>query len=329
MASMEKVNIMIHRGDEMNIYVGVDVSKGNLDIQLVDEYFTVTNDNKGIKNFIQQLRAKQKQGFNIVAVVFEASGGYERLLLKSLLQAKYPYRLAHANHVRNFAKATGRLAKTDKLDAELIRDYAQYLKITAEARIYSEITEEIKSLIKRREQLIDDRTRENNRLETCHPKLRQSLESHIRWLNKSIKEIEKALEELSKHEDVKEDYDILMSTPSVGFVMASALLGYLPELGKMEHKSLSALVGVAPYNHDSGKHIGQRYIKGGRKDIRNYLYLAALSSLRWNKEFKIFYDKLRAKGKPAKVALTALMRKLLIVLNSLMKKRVPWQERIC
>lgn len=326
----KNVNATIRPGREkMSIYVGVDVSKSLLDVYVDNSYFQYSNTNEGIKKFIKELNRGLGEGQTIKLIVCEASGGYERPMIKLLAENKLPTHVAHANHVRSFAKAKGLLAKTDKIDAKLIRDYAKVLEIQPDSFQLSEVAEEIRELMKRREQLQQDKIREMNRLDKCHGKNKHSIESHIKWLTDAIKGIDDKLKTLSNHAAVKMTYGLLMSLPSIGLIIASALIGYLPELGRLCCKKLSALVGVAPYNHDSGRHTGKRFIQGGRKALRSYLYMAALSSLRWNKDLKIFYDRLVAKGKPAKVALTAVMRKMLSMIASVMARQTPWQENFC
>lgn len=313
----------------MNYYVGIDVSKPLLDVYWNNHYQQVSNDAEGLKSLLTMLNDIEKSGHRVALVACEASGGYEQLLVKTLHRASYPIHVAHANKVRAFAKAKGWLAKTDKIDAEVISLYAQVMEVLPDSYELTQCQELIKEVVKRREELCDTRAREKNRLDkVSNPKIKKSIKAHIKWLDKSIDELTSELERLSEDSEVKYKMELLTSVPSIGLVTASYILAYLPELGALSNKEVSALVGVAPYARDSGSSKGKRFIQGGRQRVRNCIFMSALSSLRWNPQLRAAYDRLVARGKPAKLALTAIMRKLVIMLNSIMKRKTPWLKQI-
>jgi len=311
----------------MAVYVGVDISKHTLDVQMGDAYFQTENTAKGLQGLVRVLKRLIKEGKELGAVVCEASGGYERDLMLTMRKAGFPTHLANAKRVRAFAKSKGYLAKTDKIDAKLISEYGEVMKVQGDEHLLSAEQEQLGRLIKRREQLAKDLQRDRNHLEHCtDTAIKRSLEAHIRWLDKEMGNIEKAIEKQPRTTEMQETHALLTSVPGVGRLTAWHLEAFLPELGRCSHKSLAALVGVAPFNHDSGKHKGERFIQGGRALVRRMLYMAALSAARCNKDMKTFYERLRAAGKPIKVALIAVLRKLLSILNSVVQRGSPWQE---
>ena len=236
--------------------------------------------------------------------------------------------VAHANKVRSFAKSKGILAKTDKLDSSVLSDHGLLMNVGPDKQLLTENTEKIRLLLGRREQLMNDRQRESNRLDKLdNDVIKASVESHIKCLSDEIKTIDQQMDECAQTADVKPKHDLLISIPSVGPLVANYLIANLPELGLLNHKRIAALVGVAPYNRDSGSFSGKRFIQGGRRALRRILYMSAISSVRFNPDMKIFYKRLRAAGKPAKVALIAVIRKLLSVINSVVKRQTPWQEK--
>ena len=313
----------------MTSYVGVDVSKHTLDVQLGETWLQVENTEQGLRKLIKRLKQFIAQGHVLEAVVCEASGGYERKLILAVQQAGYPVHLANARKVRNFAKCKGYRAKTDKCDARLIQEYATAMQVKDNQRPLSIEQEQLACLLKRREQLCKDQRRESNHLEHCtDPILKRSLKAHLKWLDQAIAEIEQAIAEQPRPPEMQSLHALLTSVPGVGDLTAWHLIAFLPELGQCEHKILAALVGVAPFNHDSGKHKGKRFIEGGRALVRRTLYMAALACTRWNQDLKTFYTRLRAAGKPAKVALIAVLRKLIVVLNSVVRRQSPWQGNL-
>jgi transposase len=309
----------------MEIYIGVDVGKFNLDICYLNENLQVTNDSNGIANLIKNLKKNIPSGDNIF-VVCEATGGYEQLLTRTLLQHTISFHIAHPNKVRAFAKTKGILAKTDKIDAIILRDYGALMHPQPSKNLSSESVDTIRSLMKRRDQLLNDQRREQARLDKLtSDDIRSSIQSHINWITKEINNIDVKIDVASEAGEIKQQVELLTSVPAVGNFTALMLIAYLPELGNINGAEISALVGVAPFNKDSGRYKGKRFIQGGRSTIRKSLYMSALSSVRWNPDMKNFYTRLRQAGKPAKVALVAVMRKLLILLNNIMKRQTPWE----
>jgi transposase len=314
----------------MKHYVGVDVSKKKLDIFLNGKDIFVENNSSGLAILISKLNELIKDGSEIGLVLCEASGGYERLLIETLYTEGFPVHMAHANKIRAFAKAKGLLAKTDKIDAHVISEYGRVLLPMPDKKLLSASAEILGELLKRREQLLDQRQGEKNRLDKERlPAVIESIKSHIKWLDDEIKRIDKQIEEQQCQEDFKEQIDLLASVPGIGRLTASYLISFLPELGKVNHKQIAALVGVAPFNRDSGTLRGKRFILGGRAVIRKILYMATLASIRCRYgDMRVFYQHLKNKGKPGKVAVVATMRKLLLVLNSIMCRQTPWQQKI-
>ena len=221
-------------------------------------------------------------------------------------EANLPVHVAHANKVRHFAKSKGLLAKTDKIDAQILSEYGVLLKPEADELLLNKSTEKIGKVLKRRDQLISDRKRDQTRLDKeLDEDVKQSINDHIGWLDKEIKKQDAVLKELSQAEEVKQNYELLTSIPSIGWISACYLLSCLPEVGKLSSKALSSLVGVAPYNNDSGKGQGRRRIQGGRSHLREVLYMVSMSAIRCNGDLRAFYKRLKEeKGKPAYYRLT-------------------------
>lgn len=317
----------------MELFVGIDVAKAQLDIHIgsiEQANLKLENSKLGIENLIKTLQDLQRKGHIISLVICEATGGYEKLLSLMLRAVGLPIHVAHPNKVRNFAKAVGKFAKTDKIDAKILSEFAQVFKPDADSVALTPELETLQTLFLRRQQLLDERIRETNRLDKNLLKvLRKSIEKHVKWLQVEIKTVEKLIEEhLTSNESIKKSVELLESVPGVGALTAISLLTRLPELGKIEDKKLAALVGVAPLNRDSGKTTGKRYTKGGRNSVRKSLYMAAVASVRFNPDMQIFYKRLRKNGKEAKVALTAVARKLAILLNHVARRQTPWEDRI-
>lgn len=309
----------------MKYYIGVDISKNRLDVDWLGEATYFKNDTPGISNLVEQLQLLAQEE-KLAVVLCEASGGYEQTLVKCCRQAKLPIHVVHANRIRYFARSQGIKAKTDKIDAKMISAYGAERKPQEDTFLLSENAEKIRTFLKRREQLLADKKRETNRLDKIDDlDIKALINAHIEWLNKSIKELESILSELQKAEDVSEAIKLLTSVPGVGNLLACYLLTYLPELGQLSHKAIAALVGVAPFNQDSGQYKGKRFIQGGRSVLRQMLYMAAMTSIKWNPDLKVFYKRLRDAGKPGKKALVAVMRKLLSIINSVVIRQTPWQ----
>ena len=313
----------------MKSYIGIDISKSNLDVDLLGKAKQYCNSSVGIKNFINALKSHFKKSIDSVIIIVEASGGYEQCLVKACHAKGVAIHVAHANKVRAFAKSKGLLAKTDLLDATLLSQYGSVMQCHGDEVLLSKNAEKIKLLLGRREQLMADRQRERNRLDKLHDKdIKSSVDEHIKWFDKAIKGIDKELTKFSQAEDMKTTYTLLTSIPGIGALVANYLIANLPKLGKLDHKSISALVGVAPYNRDSGTLHGKRFIQGGRGQLRCILYMAAISAIQFNNDMKSFYQRLKSSGKPTKVVLVAVIRKLLTVINSVMKRQTPWIEKL-
>jgi transposase len=307
-------------------YVGVDVSKATLDVAIlpIGEHFVVPNDEAGIDELLGKLLAEVSDAL----VVLEASGGFERPLAAALAASSAGIALFVVNprQARDFAKATGRLAKTDRLDAFVLAHFAEAIRPTPRAIPDAE-AREFQEILARRRQIIRMMSAEKNRLGASTSKaVRGRIEAHIRWLEKELSRTDGDLDEtIENSPTLKENEALLRSVPGVGPVLCRTLLAELPELGSLSARELSALVGVAPLNRDSGTLRGRRTVWGGRARVREALYMGALIASRFNPAIKEFYERLVSGGKPKKVALVACMRKLLVVLNAVMRERTPWR----
>lgn len=311
----------------MALYIGIDVGKFELTVFFNQKSFTLDNQPQSICEFCSFIHKQQLEMQQPILSVCEATGGYERLLISILSKQQLKVHLAQANKVRAFAKSKGILAKTDKIDAQVISEYAQAMHLQPNRHFQSPLTEKLGDLFKRREQLIADRSRESVRLEKpAYHSNKLSIDSHIHWLNQEIKRLDSQMDQIAKDEQLQQKITLLESVPSVGRLTAISLVSFLPELGQLNHKCLSALVGIAPLNKDSGLYRGRRFIQGGRKLVRRSLYMAAISAIRHNADLSAFYNRLKQSGKPSKLALVAVMRKLLTILNSIMARQTPWQQ---
>lgn len=304
-------------------YIGIDVSKATVDVYIRPDGFsyTVENEEKSLKNWIKTLKK-----IKVDLIVLEATGGYERKAVHLLLAAGYRVAVVNPRQVRDFAKSTGRLAKTDGIDARMLAHYAEAIKPEQRASI-DEDQERLQRIVSRRSQVIDMLTAEKNRAKFSEGQILKRIKAHIQWLQTELKAIDQELkDEIKNHPDLKEKDEILQSTPGVGPITSCVLLAALPELGTVNRKEIAALVGVAPYNRDSGMMKGQRTVWGGRRKVRAALYMSTLTATRWNPKIKAFYERLREAGKTAKEALTACARKLLTILNVMMKTQTRWQS---
>ena len=305
------------------IFWGIDVSKTALDLARwgKQEVIRYENDAAGIAAMVAVLSSKTA----VTLIVVEASGGFEQTMVTELAAVSLPIVVVNPTRVRNFARAKGQLAKTDKIDARMIADFAQAIR--PEVRpLGTEEQQLIKALVTRRRQLIDMQTAEKNRRTSINPELLPRLEKHLDWLETELAEIEEDLNEwIDQNAQWREKRVSLESVPSVGKVTSFTLLAELPELGTLSRQKIAALVGLAPFNRDSGRFRGRRHIFGGRSDVRSVLYMATLSGIRYNPVLKAFYDRLMAKGKLPKVAITACMRKLLTILNAIVRDGSAWQ----
>ena len=303
---------------------GIDVAKDRLDVVLrpSGEYLEATNDKRGIGSVLRRLRRE-----DVALVVLEATGGMERPAAAALAAAGVPVAVVNPRQVRDFAKATGRLAKTDRIDAVVLAHFAEAVR--PESRpLADEHARELAAVLLRRRQILAMATAEANRARTAPKAVKRRIETHLRWLRKELERVNGELERAVKQSLVwKERAELLMSVPGVGPTLSATLLAELPELEHLDRRRLAALVGVAPLNRDSGTLRGIRTVWGGRSGVRTTLYMATLSATRYNPAIREFYGRLVASGKPKKVALTACMRKLLTILAAVLRNRTPWQPR--
>lgn len=304
-------------------YMGIDVGKTWLDVAVWgnDYVMHVKNDTQGIEEIIAWVMEEKPQLISI-----EASGGYEQLVVQAMLENSLPVAVVNPTRVRALARATGKLAKTDAIDARLIAEYAY--KIQPEALTPKEAQEiRLKALVTRREQLVSMRTAEQNRLGTVHNSMRKDIQEHIEWMNERIEALEAEIKELvDSLPEWREQVERLDSIPGVGIITAVTVLAEMPELGQMNRQKITALGGLAPFNQDSGQKRGKRRIFGGRKEIRRVLYMACLSATKCNPVIQFMYNRLMSKGKVFKVAMTACMRKMLTIMNAMTRDRVNWRS---
>lgn len=301
--------------------IGIDVSKAQLDVAArpSGEHWSTPNDEPGIAALVQRL-----VGLAPSLVVLEATGGLEASLVALLATARLRVAVVNPRQVRDFAKATGRLAKTDALDAAVLAHFAEAVHPEPRALPDAE-AQRLDALLTRRRQLSEMLVAEKNRLTVAQLDVRPSLESHIVWLKAQLKNLDKDLDQAIRQSSVwREKDDLLRSVPGIGRVVSATMLAELPELGTLNRKQIAALAGVAPLNRDSGTLRGKRTIWGGRASVRAALYMGALVASRHNPVLRTFYRRLLAAGKLKKVALTACMRKLLTVLNAMLRDRRAW-----
>lgn len=300
--------------------IGVDIGKHELVIYWNNQFMVIMNNKKDIDKWLGKHRNDVEK---VDLIVYEPTGGYERNLHEALETYKLPYRRVHANHVRAFAKATGVSAKTDKLDAKLLAEFATRMELSPKPIVT--VAPELKALLTRREQLLEMQLQERNRLESSEPLLSKWIEESIKQLSKQLKELEKELNRLIRlTPKIKELLELYTSIPAIGKITALQLIVDLPELLEENEKVLAALVGLAPWNRDSGTRTGRRRTRGGRKRVRGLLYMASVVAIRCNSNMKAFYTKLKQKGKATKVALIAVAHKLLGILRSVAQRRTAW-----
>jgi transposase len=307
------------------VYVGIDVSKATLDVHCLPSgaTFAVANAPAGLDDLVARLRPLAP-----TLIVLEATGGLERAVAAALALATLPVAVVNPRQVRDFAKATGRLAKTDALDAAVLALFAE--RIRPEPRpLPDEAARTFESLLQRRRQLLDMRTAEQNRLGTATAAVRKSLQAHIAWLTKQLVRCDADLGAAVEASPVwRAKDDLLQTIPGVGPVVARTLLAALPELGTLTRQQIAALAGLAPVNRDSGQRRGSRAIAGGRAEVRSLLYMAALSASRFNPALRAFSERLRQAGKRAKVRLVAVARKLLTIANAVLRDGRPWEPAL-
>lgn len=316
-----KTTTNAHSKQQRNI--GIDVGKTYLDIYILelDRHWLIYNAVDDIKALIKTIKR-----FKLSRIVVEATGGYERKVVEALAEAGLPIVVVQPINVRQFAKAQGVLAKTDKIDARVIAQFGAIMQ--PEIRpMSSKKVRHIRDLLARKRQLIESRTQELNRkhkaekgLQATHNRMLKFLDKEIEWVNTRL---EKEVAEVSEWANT---YSLLLSVPGIGDGVAYTLLGELPELGSLSNRQVGALTGLAPYNRDSGSMKGKRRIKGGRAPIRTVLYMAMLSAIQCNPIMKQFYNRLVAEGKHKKVALTACMRKMMTILNAMIRDGKEWQQ---
>lgn len=308
--------------NQARVVVGIDVSKRRLDVALRPggESWQVDNDERGLDGLVQRLAPLGPR-----LIVLEASGGFEVPLVVALAAAGLPVQVVNPRQARDFAKAVGQLAKTDRLDARVLAHFAEAVQPTPRA-LPDAASRELRALVARRRQLQTMLVAEQNRRAGAARRVRPQLDTHIRWLRSALDELDQELERTIRSSPLwREQDDLLRSAKGVGPVLSSTLLADVPELGSLNRKQIAALVGVAPLNRDSGTLRGKRTIWGGRAHVRASLYMAALVASRFNPAIRVFYQRLLAAGKPKKVALTACMHKLLLTLNAMVRTQTRWQ----
>ena len=306
--------------EQHGIYVGIDVAKARVDVAIRPggDRREVCNDQAGIAALVAQM-----QQLNPAALVLEAMGGLELPLVAALAAASLPVVVVNPRQVRDFARATGRLAKTDSLDAAVLAHFAQAVR----PPLRDAETQVLSSLVARRQQVMTMLVAERNRLSSATMAVRPSIEAHIAWLKQQLDDLDQGLRQTLRQSPVwREKDDLRRSVPGSGDQISLTLLAYLPEPGTLNRRQIAALVGVAPFNRDSGTLRGKRTLWGGRARVRTALYLGALVASRFNPVIRDFYQRLLSAGKPKKLALTACMRKLLIILNSMLKYGSSWNH---
>jgi transposase len=307
----------------METFVGVDVAKDKLDVHVrpTGEAFVVARDHKGLTELVERLRVLTPG-----LVLLEATGGFERMAAAALAGAQLPLVVVNPRQIRDFARASGRLAKTDAIDAEVIARFGEAIRPeprpvpTAEAQALDE-------MVGRRRQILEMIVAENARKRaTANKRIVREIERHLTYLQKLLDELDTDMDGAIRSSPAwRETEDLITSVPGVAKRTARTLIAELPELGRLSRRQIASLVGVAPVNRDSGKMRGKRTIKGGRAQVRSALYMAALSAARCNPALKPAYQRLRAAGKPAKLALIAIARRLLVILNAIVRDQTPWR----
>lgn len=306
----------------MSLYfIGIDVSKDQLDVAIrpSEERAQFANHDDGIDQLIQRI-----QPLRPTLIVLEATGSYHRLLLSRLVAGGLPTIAINPRQARDFARAMGRLAKTDAIDADVLAEFGE--KIRPELRsITDEATQQLEAACTRRRQLVGMLTAEKNRLHSSLSSVRSQIKKHIQWLEKHIEELESDLDRQIRSSPAWRDKDdLLRSCKGIGPTTSHTMLACLPELGQLTRHQIAALVGVAPFNQDTGKYRGRRHVQGGRSDVRSVLYMATLAAIRHNPVIRNFHQRLITAGKYKKVAITACMRKLLVILNAMVRHNKPW-----
>jgi len=305
-----------------DVFIGIDVSKEHLDVasrpsKLVERF---GNDASGIAKLVDSVRQLAP-----TLVVLEATGGYE-MNVAAELALVVPTAVINPKQARDFAGAIGRPAKTDALDAELLAHFAEAVRPEARA-LRDEQTQELTDVVHRRRQLVEMIVAETNREKRAQQSVRARIRAHLKWLRKELDRVDEDIDTLIKQSPIwRANEELLRSAKGVGPVLASTLLGRVPELGRLNRKQIASLVGVAPVNRDSGQHRGKRWIRGGRADVRVILYMGTVNAVRTNPSIRAFYQRLLAAGKPKKLAIVAAMRKLLTILNAMMRDKAIYSN---
>jgi transposase len=306
-----------------SLYVGIDIAKETFHVATAPHRFktSLANTPKGHQQLCQTLKDHP-----VALVVLEATGGYERPLAAELLDAGLPVVVVNPRQVRDFAKGMGQWAKTDPIDAQVLATFAQIVKPVRKTHSTPQ-TEELSALVRRRRQLHHLKTQESNRSGTIHhPKVKRSIKKMIRTLDTQIDEIDQLIRHyIDADDDFKNKDRLLQSAPGVGPQTSAMLISNLPEMGKLNRQEIAALAGLAPWDRSSGKQDGKAHIFGGRKEVRSALYMAAFTARRFNPVIRRLADRLTAGGKPYKVVMTACMRKLLIILNTMIRSQTQWR----
>jgi transposase len=306
-----------------NLNVGIDVGKKNLHVCAfeLELKWVVENNTTGIRALVKKLKKLKPD-----LIVLEATGGYEYKCALALKSEGLAVARVNPSWIKSFAKSKGFKAKTDSIDAELIAHFAKLMKPEPRG-VENEDLKALRELVLRRCNLLDSIQTESNRLENTTSKaFTSSVKRQIEWMEKEVKDIEKLITEaIKQQQEWQKNKELIESVPGVGKVASSTLIAELPELGTVDERQIAALVGLAPYNNDSGSLQGHRHIKGGRANVRKVLYMCALVSIRRNSKLKDFYKHLKQKGKPSKVAIVAVMRRLIIILNAIIKNQAAWQ----
>lgn len=304
-------------------YIGIDVSKAQLDIGIRPENaaWSVTNDEAGIDELLRRIKKTSN-----TLVVLEATGGLELPAATALATTDVDVAIINPRQARQFAKAIGQQAKTDRIDALVLAHFGEAVK-PAPRPLKDTETEALSALLARRRQVVGMLVAEKNRLYSAHKQVRKDIKLHIRWLEKRLKDVDVDLQRWIKESPLwRVNDDILQSAPGVGQTLSFTLLAELPELGQLNRKQAAAIVGIAPVNRDSGAYRGRRHVWGGRRQVRNVLYMATLSAIRFNPAIKCFYTRLIEAGKKPKVAIVACMRKLLTILNAMLRDQTYWHQ---
>jgi transposase len=303
-------------------FIGIDVSKARLDVAFRPggESFSVSNDSRGIARLLKIVKSAEPH-----CVVFEATGGFELMLLEKLSADSLPVVVVNPRQVRQFARASGRLAKTDTIDAAVLAHFAEVMQ-PSQRMLPDAKTRELRALLARRRQLVEMITAESNRRAHALELVRGSIAVTVRCLKRQVAALDRELSAFVQQMPAwRRKAELLRTTPGVGPITSATLLAQLPELGTLNRKQIAALVGVAPYNRDSGTMRGQRRIWGGRSQVRTVLYMCTVVALRRNPVIQAFYQRLRAAGKPGHVAVVACMHKLVMILNAMLHQETGWR----